>query len=212
MRHALTLGGPAAALLALLAAVGTLAAAEDEPRAGDRAALDQLMGQVAAAISAERMADLVPLVGPRFQITLPDDSVVTSLPELAVWLKMLHQRPQNAVVSVSAHPQREDAVVFLDADTAMARGTGADEYRLAGDRVLVVPECWSAVAVRSAGAWRLASLQVGVDLLANPLLDLQAAALKRVALVMVAFAAAASLGFGVLLGRLTKKTPAVPLA
>jgi hypothetical protein len=212
MRHPLISGGSTGALLVLLVVIGTLTAAEDEPRAGDRAALDQLMVQVAAAISAERTADLMPLVGPRFQITLPDASVVTSLPELAVWLKMLHQRPQNAVAGVGAHPQREDPAVFLDADTAMARGTGADEYRLAGERVLIVPECWSAVAVRSGGGWRLASLQIGVDVLANPVLDLQAAALKRVAVVMVAFAALASLGFGILIGRLTKKTPAVPLA
>jgi hypothetical protein len=216
MRHALTPGAPAglllAALLALLPAAALLGAAQDEPRPGDRAALDQLMGQVAAAISAERVADLEQLVAARFQLTLPDASVVTSLPELAVYLTMLHQRPSNAIAGLVAQPRREDPAVFLDADTAMARGTGADAYHLAGERTLVVPECWSAVAVRSAGAWRLASLHVGVDLLANPVLDLQAAAMKRVALGMVALAAFASLGFGIIIGRLTKRTPAVPLA
>lgn len=191
------------------ATTATIAAATRD--AADHAALHSLLPLVTAALNAQRLDELAPLLTPGASLTFVDQSVARTVPELketfARWLN-----PSSELAGVTFAPVI-DGPALINGDIALATGSSRDLYRMKDGTTLTVPARWSATLLRQDGAWRLASLHCGVNLVDNPILDtaLMRAKQASVRLIWLVTASAllAGLVVGLFVGRRSARTSAL---
>ena len=157
-----------ATFVALVATTPTLA---HDAREADHQELRQLLATVRDAINAQQIEKLEPLVAEKFSIILADAQLVTSLKDLKAYYQRLTDPGSGVLKSLTVNPSADDLTQFLSADVGVCHGTSSDTFVLNDGTTRVLPSRWTAVLVKTNGAWKISALQVGANILDNPILD-----------------------------------------
>lgn len=185
--------------LALIILLTSTAVAEDDPRAGDRAALRVLLTEVTAALGSGDPARLGPCLAPGFVLTFADQHRFDDLAALDAYQRRL--RAERGIDRIDFAPAIDGPARFVGADVAIATGTSTDIFvGVDGDGTTITSR-WTATLERTAQGWRISALQAGVDLLDNPILE----RIKRTFSWIACGAAVVGLLVGLLIGRLVAR-------
>jgi len=189
---------PAEKPLTGAATPANLALAPADRDAADHAALLSLFPLVTAALNTQKLDDLAPLLAPGASLTFVDQSVAHDVPELkATFARWLNASSDLAGVTFVPLIDRPAQII---GDTALVTGTSRDLYHLKDGNTLTVPARWSATLLRQDGAWRLASLHCGANLVDNPILDIALMRAKQSAVHLIWLVTASALLAGLVVG------------
>ena len=170
--------------LALLT-VATPTVAQD-PREADHQELRQMLATVRDAINAQQIEKLEPLLAEKFSIILADAQLVTSLKDLKAYYQRLIDPGSGVLKSLTVNPSADELSQFIAPDVAVCHGTSSDTFVLTNGTTRVLPSRWTAVLVKVNGAWKISALQIGANILDNPILDEHKRAAKQIAIASAA--------------------------
>ena len=105
------------------------------------------------------------------------------------------------VEDVSSEFSVDELSTLYGEDTAIARGTLVDHFRLTNGRDLRLDSKWTATVVKLDGAWKVASFHVSSNIFDNPILSYAQSWLIRVGLI----GGLLGLVCGLVIGRKTKR-------
>jgi uncharacterized protein (TIGR02246 family) len=191
--------------LAALAALALLAAAApglaQEARREDHEQLRALLRTVTQAINDKDLKALGPVMLPDVSITTVDQQRFRGLPEFERYWSALFSGERAAIRKVTLNPTADDLTHFLDESTGLAYGTSTDTWAFTDGDVRTMTVRWTAALRKADGAWKVAALHVGTNLLDNPVL----AAVKATAWKVAAALGVGGLAIGFLAGRLVPR-------
>ncbi len=141
-----------------------------EPRHADHEALRGMLKTVTDALNTRDLDSLDPLFREKFSVVTVDQKRFTSLHELKKYFTAFFGGEHALLKSVEFRPQADELTDFVSPDVGIAHGTSKDLYHFADGDTREMASRWSAVVVKEKGAWKLASLHVGVDPMDNPIL------------------------------------------
>jgi hypothetical protein len=96
---------------------------------------------------------------------------VTSAANLRRYFLQLTDPQTGPVVSLTVQPVADDLTFFVDPDVGVCYGHSSDTFGLRGGITRVLDSRWTATVVKQGGAWKLAALQVGANVLDNVILQ-----------------------------------------
>lgn len=184
----------------LILSMIALVAVAAEDHAADHAALRTLMSTAATALESRDPARISPLLAEHFILVTEDQVIHGSVEDLRRSLDRWYGGSDPVLRSVTLTPTVDRPAEFLDERSAVASGTVVEHYTMADGRAVDVQARWTSTLVRQDAGWRIASLQIGVNYLDNPLL---AAAVAKCRLMLALAIGALVLGLvaGWLVGR-----------
>lgn len=174
-------------------------------READHAALRELRNKVAQAINDQDMDSLATCLTRPFVFTTVDQSVLTTEEELKAYYDRMLREPDSPVTDYRMAPAATVPTLFIDGNTGYCYGTSDDVYTLRRNGRDVPMTChWTATMVKENGAWKIAAVHTGVNVMDNPVIDTRVAAMKTT----VVIAAVVALLVGIVLGYLVKRRKA----
>lgn len=180
--------------LALLTAPTPILA--QDPREPDHQELRRMLTTVRDAVNTQQIDKLEPLMTEHFSIILADAQLVTDLKELKAYYQRLTDPGTGVLKSLTVNPSADELTRFVSPDVGVCHGTSSDTFVLTNGTTRVLPSRWTAVLVKTNGAWKISALQVGANILDNPILDEHKRAAKMIALATAAVGIAlAVIGF-----------------
>jgi hypothetical protein len=183
--------------LASVLAFAGLVAAEDA-REVDHRELRAMLVTVRDAINHQQIEKMAPVLAKHFSIILADGQLVADLGGLESYYKKLLEPATGLVRSITVNPSADELTTFLDSNAGVCHGTSTDSFVLSDGKTRVLTSRWTAALVKEDGAWKIAALQAGANVLDNPILDEYKHATQRlVAGAGVGAFALALLGFAI---------------
>lgn len=159
-------------LATMLLTIGAMAAqGAGDGREADHAALRMLMSKATTALNKQDMEGLAACFTKNFAFTTVDQTVLTSTLSMQKYYDRMLRQKDSPVTSYTISPIVEIPTIFLDENTGYSCGTSDDTYTLRkNSRKVHMPCRWTATVVRENGAWKLASVHTGVNVMDNTVL------------------------------------------
>ncbi len=192
-------------LTLLLCVFGSLsAAAADENREADHAALRALRDKITQAIDRQDIKALASCFAKEFAFTAVNQTVLTNETQMQEFFDQMFHSKDALVTSMKTEPKADILTRFVDANTGVCYGSSKDTYTMKTGKVVEMNVRWSATVVKENGEWKVAIAHVGTDFLSNPVLEGVEKFTKVVGLVAGVVGLLVGLLAGRLLGRAKK--------
>jgi ketosteroid isomerase-like protein len=177
-------------------------------READHAALRAMMANVTQAINNQDMARLAPYFTRGFVFTTVDQSVLTNTLAVKNYYDRMLRQKDSPVTRYKMAPKADIPTIFLDANIGYVYGTSADVYTLSANGRKVPMTChWTATVVKENGAWKMAAVHTGVNVMNNPVIDTLAAAMRRNLLIAAGIGLLLGLIIGIVVAKRMGKNP-----
>src|SRR5262249_55103575 len=119
----------------------------------------------------QRIEALEPVLAPHFSIVLVDGQLITDVSALKAYYARLLDPKTGPVRSIRLDPSADALTEFLAPDVGVCHGTSSDTFVLRTGTTRVLQSRWTATLVKTGGAWKIAALHAGTNVLDNPILD-----------------------------------------
>jgi hypothetical protein len=163
-----------------------------DPHEADHQALREMLVTVTDAINTQKVEKMEPLMAEHFSIVLADNELFTSIAGLKAYYAKLMTPPEGVIKSLTLKPSADGLTQFITADVGVCHGTSEDTFVMVNGETRVLKSRWTTTFVKRDGAWKIAAIQAGSNILDNPILD----AHKSVAKASVVGAVVASVLLG----------------
>jgi hypothetical protein len=185
-------------LVGLFSCGATFAADLATDRASDHTALRALLVDVTAAMNSGDTDQLRTCLAMPFVITFVDQRRFTDVAAIEQYLDSLKR--ERHLEKWEMKPSADALTTFLSDEVGVCTGTSNDTFTFAEGSISLSSR-WTATLVKEQGAWKVAALQAGVNILDNPILASAASMGKKIAIGAAIVALALGLFLGLVLGR-----------
>lgn len=159
-------------LLFGIAGAGDLRA-QDGGREKDHAALRLLMTNVTEAINSQDVDKLVTYFTPDFVFTAVNQDAITNAAAFKAYYARMFTGDGAVIRKITVAPSADALTRFIGENAGYCTGVSRDEYVVkSNDRTIVMESRWTALLVKDAGQWKVATLHSGVNVLDNPVMEM----------------------------------------
>jgi len=158
-------------LLLLWSAITVGAAAAEDGREADHAALRALRDKVASAIDKQDVKALGACFTKDFAFTAVNQTTLTNQEQVQAFYDRMFRSSEALVTSLKTEPKADILTRFIDTNTGVCYGSSRDTYTMKSGQVVGMDVRWSATVVKDNGDWKVAIAHVGTDFLDNPVLN-----------------------------------------
>lgn len=139
---------------------------------------------------------------PTIVVTWQNAEVTTGREGLRSYYERMLVGPDAIVNELTADPKVDDISTIFGGDTATARGTMNDNFKLSDGSEFAMNSRWSATLVKENDRWLVAAFHASVNAFDNGILRM---AVKRVLWISGGVALVIGLALGLLFGRMSKR-------
>ncbi|HEB58994.1 MAG TPA: DUF4440 domain-containing protein [Gammaproteobacteria bacterium] len=158
-------------VLTSLMLVSSLAGAETDPRAADRAEMRAILADVAKALNEGDYALMKKHLHPQVVITYYNAEVTRTPAEMEAYFRRMTDGDDAVVVGFHTTANVSAPAIFHGDNTAIAWGTTRENYKLASGLEFDLNGLWTVTLRRDNGQWKIVALHFSSNLFDNPILD-----------------------------------------
>ncbi len=188
-------------ILLALTLFSATALGEEDAHAADRRLMRAMLAHIEQALNARDFEAVLAYLDPQVLITYQNAVVTRGHAEARAYYRRMMEGAGAIVKGLTTQAQVSAPAVF-HGDTAVAYGTTADHYRLAGGLDFVLAGNWSTTLQKQDGTWKVLAIHFSTNLFDNPLLN----SAKRMGWIMAAGGLAAGMALMWLVARLRRRT------
>ena len=148
----------------------SVSSAQVEPRHEDHEALRAILKVAGNALNTRDINSLAPVLSEKFIITSVDQQTFTDLAAFNAYFQGFFEGEKPPLKSIEFNPKADALTEFIGENVGLARGTSNDIYHFSSGTAKEMTTRWTATVVKENGAWKLANLHLGVNVLDNPLI------------------------------------------
>ena len=145
-------------------------AGKASPREADHEALRGLRQKAIDAFNRLDLDTLASCLAREFVFTTIDGTVLTSKEGMKSYYDSMFEAENAPLASINIEPEASILTRFIDGNTGLNYGTAKEMYTLSDGNVVTLQSNWTATVVKEGEEWKISAIQIGVNILENPIL------------------------------------------
>lgn len=145
-------------------------AEEASPREADHEALRGLRQKAIDAFNRLDLDTLTSCLARDFVFTTIDGTVLTNRDGMKTYYDSMFEGENAPLASIKIEPEASILTRFIDGNTGLNYGTAKEMYTLTDGNVVTLQSNWTATVVKEGEEWKISAIQIGVNILENPIL------------------------------------------